>query len=88
MKHGKKAAHRDEERARPEPNRIRFLAHVDRDGDEKVSFEEFSKGPLKIFKRIDRNGDGTIDKDEAEQMKDRAEKRRDRNERMKEGCER
>jgi hypothetical protein len=42
----------------------RFVRRLDKDGDGKVSREEFD-GPSRAFDRHDRNGDGFIDADEA-----------------------
>jgi ribonuclease BN (tRNA processing enzyme) len=43
---------------------LRFIRRLDRDGDGKVSPEEFD-GPAHDFPRLDRNGDGYITEDEA-----------------------
>jgi len=43
------------------------LRRDDKDGDGKVTREEFS-GPARLFQRLDRNGDGAIDRQEAEQF--------------------
>lgn len=44
------------ERAR----RLRFIARLDKDGDERLSVEEFAAPPLKRFKFADVNGDGQV----------------------------
>ena len=41
-------------------SRLKFVAKLDRDGDEKVSLDEFSVRALKRFKRHDLDGDGNI----------------------------
>lgn len=48
------------------PTRIKFIAKMDKDGDEKVSVEEFGRKMVKHFKRADMNGDGSVTKEEAE----------------------
>lgn len=48
------------------PTRLKFVARHDRDGDERVSVEEFSVRAIKMFKRGDINGDGTLTMAEAE----------------------
>ena len=56
-----------EEDAKPKDNsRIadRFIRRLDKDGDGKVSQDEFD-GPKHRFPRLDKNGDGFIDKQEA-----------------------
>jgi len=40
--------------------RLKFVAKLDRDGDEKVSFDEFSVRAVKRFKKHDLDGDGNI----------------------------
>ena len=42
----------------------RFIQHFDKDGDGKVSREEFP-GPQEHFTHLDTNGDGYIDESEA-----------------------
>lgn len=54
------------------PTRIKFIARHDRDGDEKVSVDEFASGAVRHFKRADVNGNGEVTKDEIkEAMKQR-----------------
>jgi hypothetical protein len=53
------------ERARgPGGQRPSFVQHLDRDGDGKVSPQEFD-GPADQFPRLDRNHDGYLSEDEA-----------------------
>jgi ribonuclease BN (tRNA processing enzyme) len=49
---------------RPKAGGSRFIRRLDRDGDGRVSREEFD-GPARAFGRLDRNGDGYLDADEA-----------------------
>ena len=58
-----------ENREKRKPSRIDFVARMDRDGDEKISLEEFSKRAVQHFKRADQNGDGEVSKAEAEAVK-------------------
>ena len=51
------------------PTRIKFIAKMDKNGDEKVSVEEFGKKMVKHFKRADANGDGSVTREEAENAK-------------------
>lgn len=46
------------------PTRIRFIARHDHDGDERVSFEEFSRKAVERFKRMDIDGDGQVTSEE------------------------
>lgn len=46
------------------PTRLHFVAKHDRDGDERVSVEEFAVKALRHFKRMDVNGDGEVTKSE------------------------
>lgn len=55
--------------ARGLPTRMRFMARHDKDADEAVSFEEFSKPATRMFNRVDQNGDGTLTEEEIEQAK-------------------
>ncbi len=50
------------------PSRIKFLSRHDKDGDEKISVEEFSSRMVKHFKHADANGDGNVTKEEIESM--------------------
>lgn len=43
-----------------QPDRIRFAGPADADGDGKLTFAEFSKGPLEAFARADADHNGTI----------------------------
>ena len=49
-----------QDKAHGKLTRLKFVAKLDRDGDEKVSLEEFSVRAIKRFKRHDLNGDGNI----------------------------
>lgn len=53
--------------SRFKPSRMQFIAKHDHDGDEQVSFEEFSSRAVAMFKRADGNGDGEITKTEMEE---------------------
>lgn len=55
--------------ARGKPTRLRFVAKLDRDGDERVSLEEFARKAARKFKRGDVNGDGSITLAELEETK-------------------
>ncbi|MFC4349857.1 EF-hand domain-containing protein [Kordiimonas lipolytica] len=46
------------------PTRLHFIAKHDRDGDERISLEEFAAKPVGHFKRMDVNGDGEVTKAE------------------------
>ncbi|MCJ9429196.1 EF-hand domain-containing protein [Kordiimonas marina] len=60
------------------PTRMQFMARFDRNGDEKVSLEEFAEPAVRHFKRMDLNGDGKVTKDEAQEAhKERFRKMRD-----------
>ncbi|MDP6355770.1 MAG: sulfatase-like hydrolase/transferase [Planctomycetota bacterium] len=48
----------------PKGSSARFVKRLDRDGDGKVSRQEF-RGPSRAFDRNDRNGDGYLSEDEA-----------------------
>lgn len=59
------------------PTRIKFIAKHDKDGDELVSLEEFSRKAVRHFKHADLNGDGEVTKSEAKKaMKKRFKKKR------------
>ncbi|NVJ98462.1 MAG: EF-hand domain-containing protein [Alphaproteobacteria bacterium] len=49
------------------PSRLHFVAKHDKDGDERVSLEEFARKAVKHFKRGDINGDGEVTLDEAKE---------------------
>ncbi len=49
------------------PTRLKFMAKMDKNGDEQLSIEEFSAPLIKRFKRADVNGDGVVTTDELEQ---------------------
>ncbi len=53
------------------PSRMKFIAMLDKDGDERVSFEEFSAKPMKHFKKMDADGNGSVTPEEMAQMKDK-----------------
>ncbi len=53
---------------RGKPSRMNFIAKHDVDGDERVSFEEFSSHALRFLERADKNGDGKVTEDEAKTM--------------------
>ena len=55
----------DEMADKRKPTRIKFIAKHDRDGDEKVSVDEFAKRAVHHFKRMDINGNGEVTQDEA-----------------------
>jgi len=48
------------------PTRIKFIAKLDRDGDERVSVEEYMRKAIKHFKHRDVNGDGNVTLEEIE----------------------
>ncbi|TNE65226.1 MAG: hypothetical protein EP335_05920 [Alphaproteobacteria bacterium] len=54
---------------RGKPTRIQFIARHDRDGDERVSLEEFADRAIGHFKRADINGDGKVTKEEANEAR-------------------
>lgn len=51
--------------ARPDPGRI--LANADTNGDGKITRSEFIESRASLFARLDRNGDGYLDKQDARQ---------------------
>lgn len=53
--------------SKTKPTRIKFIARHDRDGDEKVSVDEFAVGAVRHFKRMDMNGNGEVTQDEAKE---------------------
>lgn len=59
------------------PTRLNFMAKHDKDGDERVSVDEFARKAVRMFKHADLNGDGSVTKAEAgEAMKKRFGKHR------------
>ncbi|WP_417461073.1 EF-hand domain-containing protein [Kordiimonas sp.] len=57
------------------PTRIKFIAKHDRDGDEKVSVDEFATRMVHHFKRMDVNGNGEVTQDEAKEAMKKMKKR-------------
>jgi|GEM_PF-1368776 len=53
------------ERSGGKPTRLDFMARHDRDGDERVSLDEFAVKAQHHFKKMDLNGNGNVTKDEA-----------------------
>jgi Ca2+-binding EF-hand superfamily protein len=51
------------------PTRLRFVARLDRDGDERVSLEEFSTKAVRLFKHADQDGNGELTKAEADEAR-------------------
>jgi len=51
------------------PTRMQFMARFDRNGDEKVSVDEFAAPAIRHFKVMDLNGDGKVTKDEAQEAR-------------------
>jgi Ca2+-binding EF-hand superfamily protein len=47
-----------------QPTRIRFVARMDKDHDELVSFDEFTKPAIRMFKRADGDGNGEVTEEE------------------------
>jgi len=66
-----------EERAeKMHPTRIKFMARMDKNGDEQLNVEEMAMPLIKRFKRTDVNGDGEVTQAEFEQsMEQRRHKR-------------
>ena len=59
------------------PTRLKFMAKMDKNGDEQLNLEEFSAPIIKRFKRADVNGDGDVTTAELEQsMEQRRHKHR------------
>ena len=62
------------------PTRMKFMAKMDKNGDEVVTLEEFTSRPLKHFEHMDKDGDGKVTKAEAEKaraaMKDHYKKKK------------
>ena len=76
-----------EERFRDrQPTRMKFMARMDRDGNEQLTVEEFAAPLIKRYKRADINGDGTVTQAELEEMLERGPReRRGRAKRMLRG---
>ena len=53
-----------QERGKEPPSAAEFIKRLDKDGDGKVSKEEFD-GPAEHFEKLDKNDDGYITEDEA-----------------------
>jgi len=70
----------DEEqiRQRMAPTRMKFMARMDKNGDEQVSFDEFSARAFRMFERVDSNADKYIDQAEADAAREKMQKRRKR----------
>jgi len=67
-------------------SRLKFVAKLDRDGDEKVSMEEFSVRAIKRFKHHDLDGDGNVSLAEIEKAsKHRMMKKRHKEEKRHHG---
>jgi len=65
------------------PTRIKFMAKHDRDGDERISLDEFSSKAARRFKRGDMNGDGVMTMAELEEAKVHHMKKRIKNKHKK-----
>jgi Ca2+-binding EF-hand superfamily protein len=50
------------------PTRIKFMARLDTNGDERLDVDEFSKRSIRRFKKADANGDGTVTREEMEKV--------------------
>lgn len=61
---------------RAKRTRIKFMAKLDRDGDERITVEEFSRKAARHFKRGDVNGDGSVTLAELEEAKKHHKKKR------------
>lgn len=57
-----------EERIKKKRSRLVFVARLDRDGDERISVEEFASRKIRHFKKADKNGDGSVTLQELEDM--------------------
>jgi len=60
------------------PTRLKFMARMDKNGDEQLSLEEFSAPIIKRFKRADVNGDGNVTTAELEQSQEQRKHKRRR----------
>lgn len=68
-----------EERAeKMRPTRLKFMARMDKDGDEQLTVEEMAAPLIKRFKRADINGDGQVTSAEFEQSMERQKQKRGR----------
>lgn len=66
----------EEREEKMRPTRIKFMARMDKDGDEQLTVEEIAVPMIKRFKRADVNGDGEVTQAEFEQsMEQRRHKR-------------
>ena len=59
-----------------QPTRMKFMARMDRDGNEQLTVEEFAAPMIKRYKRADINGDGTVTQAELEEMLERGPRER------------
>lgn len=64
------------------PTRLKFLAKHDKDGDERVSLDEFARKPIHHFKRMDVDGNGEVTKAEAFEAAKEHRKKRGKGHRM------
>ncbi len=64
-----------EKMAHKKPTRLKFMARHDKDGDERVSVEEFAGRIVHMFKRVDLNGNGEVTMDEVTEAKTKMKKR-------------
>lgn len=60
------------------PSRIKFMARMDKDGNEQLTVEEMAAPLIKRFKRADINGDGEVTSAEFEQSLEQRRHKRDR----------
>lgn len=49
------------------PTRMKFMARLDDNGDERLDLDEFAQPGIRRFKHADVNGDGTVTREEMEQ---------------------
>ncbi|MEX0300696.1 MAG: hypothetical protein AB3N28_16595, partial [Kordiimonas sp.] len=52
-------------------SRLTYVARLDKDGDERVSVDEFAGRKIKRFKQADQNGDGSVTLQELEEASDK-----------------
>ena len=57
----------DDVRPIRQPTRLKFVARMDKNNDERLSLEEFAAHAIKRFKKSDVNGDGDVTLEEARQ---------------------